>query len=159
MASPRCFAMNARLPAEGDAPRSTVRNEKQATHPSPKCGEFTLTGCNSAKPGPAGLEPCEVPPGIAQKADHGPETPVLTREPQPPAALPRTVAERAGSTSGGSFSWVSRSLQAIRNPVSDVPKGYIALSGSRKPTRLFETRFARPTSRGARETGAPAGSE
>jgi hypothetical protein len=127
MASPRCFAMNARLPAEGDAPRSTLRNEKQAAHPSPKHGKVTLPGYNSAKPLLAGLEPCEMPPGIAQRADHGPETPVMTREPQPPAALPRTAAERAGSTTGGSFSWISRSLQAIRNPDSDAPEGYLAL--------------------------------
>ena len=42
---------------------------------------------------------------------------------------------------------------------SIVLKGYLTPSANRKPTRLLETCFARPTSRGARETGAPTGSE
>jgi hypothetical protein len=54
---------------------------------------------------------------------------------------------------------VTLSLHAIRKPVPDALERYRAPSANRKPTRLFETRSARPTSRGARDTGAPAGKE
>jgi len=44
-------------------------------------------------------------------------------------------------------------------PISDALEGYLVPSGNRKPTRLFETRFARTTSRGDRESGSPTGQD
>jgi hypothetical protein len=64
-----------------------------------------------------------------------------------PSLSARALAKRPDITAAGPVSSVSRSLQAIRNPVSDALKGYLALSANRNPTRRSETRFARTTSR------------
>ncbi len=64
-----------------------------------------------------------------------------------PSLSARALAKRSDINTAGPVSWVSRCLHAIRNPASDAPEGYLAPSGNRKPARLFETSFARTTSR------------
>ena len=44
MASPRCFAMNAWLPAEGDAPRSTFINASSIPTPLTECLKMSADG-------------------------------------------------------------------------------------------------------------------
>ena len=122
MASPRCFAMNARLPADGDAPRSTFTNAISIPPPLTECLKISADGLPALQSHflRAKTAIWELSNGV-QRRPTAPLSSLISA-----SLSARALAKRPLITAAGSVSEVSRSLQAIRNPVSNALKGYLA---------------------------------